>query len=50
MAKEKKGRKPRPDKYAEKVAINCTFEQAIKTFAVIANKNVKDRLNTPTNK
>ncbi len=36
MSKQK-DKKPRPDKYAEKVAINVTFGEAMKMLAVHAN-------------
>ena len=43
MAKPKKDKQPRPDKYAEKVAINVSFEDVLSLFAVKANKVVKDK-------
>ena len=48
MAKPKKEKKPRPDKYAEKLAINATFEEAIQVLADHANKVVTDSLHEPT--
>lgn len=39
MAKDKKP-KARPDKYAEKVKLNTSFEDTLKIFAVGANKKV----------
>lgn len=43
MSKDKKP-KQRPDKYAEKVKLNTSFEQTLKIFADGANKKVeKDR-------
>jgi hypothetical protein len=45
MAKHKKEKKPRPDKYAEKVVINATFEEAIQVLADHANRMVADHIN-----
>ena len=45
--KRDKTPKPRPDKYAEKVAINATFEEAMQVLADHANKMVADHLNEP---
>jgi hypothetical protein len=45
--KRDKTPKPRPDKYAEKVAINATFDEAIHLLAQHANKVVEDRQNEP---
>lgn len=44
MAKPKKEKKPRPDKYAEKVVINATFEEAMQVLAEHANKLVHDHI------
>ncbi len=48
MAKEKKDKKPRPNKYAEKVAINVGFNEALQIFAKHANKTVKGKLEQQT--
>jgi hypothetical protein len=44
MAKPKKDKLPRPDKYAEKVAINISFDEVLSLFATKANKVVKENL------
>ncbi|MBS1781007.1 MAG: hypothetical protein JST70_16905 [Bacteroidetes bacterium] len=44
MPKKEKHPKPRPDKYAEKVAINTSFEQTLKIFAAGANKKTKESI------
>jgi len=48
MSKPKKDKKPRPSKYAGKVAINMDFEQAIRFLADKANRVVNDSVNEPT--
>ncbi len=45
--KRHKEKKPRPDKYAEKLAINATFSEAMQVLADHANKVVADHLNEP---
>lgn len=40
---KRKEKKLRPDKYAEKVAINKHFDEAIKLFAAGANKAVEKK-------
>ena len=47
MSKSKKDKKPRPDKYAEKVAINVSFEDAMQIFADAANDKVNDKVHEP---
>jgi len=42
MSKKDKQPKQRPDKYAEKVVINTSFEQTLKIFAAGANKKAKE--------
>lgn len=42
MGTKRKVKTPRPDKYAEKVAINATFEEAMQVLADHANKKVED--------
>ncbi len=43
MAKEKE-HKPRPDKYAQKVAINVGFNQVLQIFSQAAHGNVEKRV------
>jgi hypothetical protein len=50
MAKGKKRDKtpkPRPDKYAEKVAINVDFAHIMQVFADDANKTIEERIEEP---
>ena len=47
MAKPKKA-KERPEKYAEKVRIDLTPDEAMKQLANLANKKVKEKLPPPT--
>lgn len=49
MPKDKQP-KQRPDKYAEKVKINTSFEQTLKIFAEGANKATKGKHTKPKNK
>lgn len=44
MAKDKKEKKPRPTKYAEKVALNINFAAAIQVLAEDANRKVEEKL------
>ncbi|HYD22126.1 MAG TPA: hypothetical protein VEB40_11670 [Flavipsychrobacter sp.] len=47
MAKAKKA-KARPEKYADKVKLNTSFDKALKALAKDANKKVKEGLpNSP---
>ena len=43
-AKKHKEKKPRPDKYAEKVHINTSFGDAMQVLADHANKMVADHI------
>lgn len=43
-----KAKKPRPDKYADKVKLNVTPDEAVKQLAALANKKVKDNLTPST--
>jgi hypothetical protein len=49
MAKAAKDKKPRPDKYAEKVAINQSPDEVLKLFADQANKVVEKKRNDSKN-
>lgn len=49
MAKDKKP-KARPDKYAEKVKLNTSFEDTLKIFAAGANKKVAQGKSTKPKK
>ena len=47
MAKPKKEKKPRPDKYAEKVAINVGFDEVLRIFSQAAHENVAAKIEEP---
>jgi len=47
MAKVKKAKKSRPDKYAEKVAINVGFDEVLKIFSDAAHDATKAKIEEP---
>ncbi len=47
MAKSKKEKKPRPDKYAEKVAINVGFDEVLQIFSDAAHDATKAKVEEP---
>jgi len=47
MSKAKKAKKPRPDKYAEKVVINASFDEVLQIFSDAAHAKVEDKNEEP---
>lgn len=46
--KKDKAPKPRPDKYAEKVAINVGFDEVLQIFSDAAHDNAGAKIEEPT--
>lgn len=47
MSKGKKDKKPRPDKYAEKVTINVSFDEVLQIFATDATIKTNEKIQEP---